>query len=75
MHQETARHFNEARIPHPGGSTLKWTGTYVKKWASEHDLAFHHAGNNVIQLVPYTLHGARRRGIPGVTHMEFDRSD
>jgi hypothetical protein len=71
MHQGTARYFNEIGLTHPEGGV--WTGTYVKAWASRNELAFHHAGDDVVQLVPYSLHGARRRGIPGITHMEFDR--
>ena len=74
MHQETAKYFNRIGKPHPDGGTGNWTGSYVKVWASQYKLAFHHAGDNVIQLIPYDLHGARRRGIPGLTHMEFDRS-
>ena len=58
MHQETARFFNETGVPHPDGAV--WTGTYVKTWAGQQKLAFHHAGDNVIQLIDFSLHGAKR---------------
>jgi hypothetical protein len=73
MHQEMAKYFNENGVPHPEGAGVEWTGTYVKGWAGEQELAFHHAGDNIIQLVPFALHGSKRNGIPGVAHQEFTR--
>jgi hypothetical protein len=68
-----ANHFNETGFAHPTRGTGNWTADAVELWASQQSLAFHHAGGDVVQLLPYNLHGARYHGIPGVTHQEFTR--
>jgi hypothetical protein len=68
-----ADHFNATGLAHPTRGTGRWTAEAVETWASQQRLAFHHAGGDAVQLVPYNLHGARRLGVPGLSHQEFTR--
>jgi hypothetical protein len=68
-----ANHFNKVGFAHPKRGVGNWTAEAVNAWASDRRLAFHHAGGDVVQLIPYNLHGAKRLGIPGIAHQEFTR--
>jgi hypothetical protein len=70
-----ANHFNEIGFEHPTLGIGNWTAEAVKIWAGSQgqSLAFHHAGGDVVQLIPYDLHGVKRLGIPGIAHQEYTR--
>lgn len=62
IHEVIAR---EKGFIKPNGEPNKFR---ARKWLADNQLSPHHAGGDVIELIPYQLHGCKPKGIAGITH-------